>query len=83
MHRIELKLMPHVRCYIDSKQKQQLHNAMIKYKQLLANLVDFKLTKFEEIDFPIKDLNCMTIRQLIMDLKTESGEIIFIAIERF
>ena len=56
---------------------------MIKHKQVLANLVDFKLTEFEEIDSPIKDLNGMTIRQLVMDLKTENRETIFIAIERF
>ena len=83
MHGIELKFMLHMRCNMDSKQKQWLHNTMIKHKQALANLVDFKLTKFEEICFPIKDLNNMTIRQLIMDLKTKNEETIFIAIERF
>ena len=55
---------------------------MIKHKQVLANLVDFKLTEFEEINLPIRDLNDRTIRQLIMDLKTESRETIFITIER-
>jgi len=55
---------------------------MIKHKQVLANLVDYRLTEFEEIDSPISALQGKTIRQLIMDLKTEKGETIFIAIER-
>ena len=67
---------------MDSVHKQRLRNAMIKHKQVLANLVDYRLTEFEEIDLPISALQGKTIRQLIMDLKTEKGETIFIAIER-
>lgn len=82
MYGMELKFMPHMRYDIDSVHKQRLRNAMIKHKQVLANLVDYRLTEFEEIDSPISALQGKTIRQLIMDLKMEKGETIFIAIER-
>ena len=49
---------------------------------MLANLVEFKLIEFEEIDSLISNLENKTIRQLIMDLETEGKEKIFIAIER-
>ena len=67
---------------MDSKNKQRLHNAIMKHKQVLANLVDFKLPDFQEIDSPISNLQGSTIRQLIMALKTEKGETTFITIER-
>ena len=79
---IELKFVPHVRCDMDSNQKRRLCNAMLKHKKVLANLVDVKLNEFEEIDSPISALDNKTIRQLIMDLETESGEKIFTTIER-
>ena len=49
---MELHFMPHIRYNMDSKQKQRLHNAMMKYKHMLANLVEFKLVEFEKIDSP-------------------------------
>ena len=54
----------------------------MKHKQVLANLIDFKLIKFLEIDLPISDSQRKTIRQLIMDLKTKDSETIFVAVER-
>ena len=74
--------MPHMRCNMDSKQKQLLRNAMIKHKQILANLVEFKLVDFEEVDSPISALDNKTIRELIMNLKSKSGDEIFAAIEQ-
>ena len=82
MHGMELKFMHILRCNMDSKNKQRLCNAMMKHKQVLANLVEFKLADFQEIDSPISDLQGKTIRQLIMDLKNKDGETIFIAVER-
>ena len=82
MYGIELRFIPHMRYDMDSKQKQCLRNAMIKHKQVLANLVEFKLIEFEEIDLPISNLENKIIRKLIIDLKTEGKEKIFIAIER-
>ena len=82
MYGMELKFMPHMRYDMDSKHKQRLRNAMMKHKQVLANLIEFKLTEFQEIDAPISALQDKTIRQLIMDLKTVDGETIFIAVER-
>ena len=66
---------------MDSKNKQRLRNAMIKHKQVLANLVEFKLNDFQDIDSPISVLQGKTIRQLIMDLKTKDSKTIFIAVE--
>ena len=79
---MELRFMPQMRYDVDSMQKQRLRNAMMKHRQVLANLVEFKLTDFEEIDSPIKSLEDKTICQLIMDLKSKSGDKLCIARER-
>ena len=55
---------------------------MMKHKQALTNLLDFKLVEFDQIDSPISDLEGTTIRQLIMNLETRGRETIFIVIER-
>ena len=49
--------------------------------QVLANLVEYKLTDFEDINSSIKNLNNKTIRELIINLESKSGNKIFIAIE--
>ena len=54
----------------------------MKHKQVLSNLVEFKLAGFEEIHSLINALGNKTIRQLVMELKIEGGDKIFIAIER-
>ena len=59
---------------IDSRQKQRLYNAMMMYSQVLANLVEFKLTDFEDIDSLIKNLDNKTIRELIMNLESKSSD---------
>ena len=82
MYRMELRFILHMRYYIDSRQKQQLHNVMVMHSQVLANLVEYKLTDFEDIDSSIKNLDNKTIRELIMNLESKSSDKIFIAIER-
>ena len=42
--------MQHKKNDIGSKQKQHLRNSMMKDKQVLANLVKFKVVDFEEIN---------------------------------
>ena len=79
---MELRFMPQMRYDMDSKQKIRLRNAMMKHRQVLANLVELKLTDFEEIDSPIKNLENKTIRQLIMNLKSKNGDKLYIAVER-
>ena len=54
---------------------------MIKHRQVFANLVEFKLTDFEDINSSIKNLENKTIRELIMNLESKTGDKIFIAIE--
>ena len=66
---------------IDSRQKQRLHDEMMMYGQVLANLVDFKLIDFEDIDSLIKNLDNKMIRELIMNLESKSSNKIFIAIK--
>ena len=82
MHGMELKFIPHMRHDMTSIQKRRLSNAMIKHKQVMANLVDHKLTEFTEIDSPISTVEGKTIRQLIMELKTKKGQTMFVAIEK-
>ena len=54
MYGMELRFIPHMRYDIDSRQKQWLCNAMMMHSQVLANLVEYKLTDFEDIDSSIK-----------------------------
>ena len=79
---MELRFMPQMRHHMDSAQKQRLRNAIMKHRQVLANLVEFKIVDFEEIDPPIKSLADKTLRQLIMDLKSKSGDKLCIAEEQ-
>ena len=51
------------------------------YGQVLANLVEFKLTDFEDIDSSIKNLDNKMIRELIMNLESKSSKKIFITIK--
>ena len=82
MYGMEIRFMPQMRYDMNSNQKQRLRNAMMKHRQVLANLVEFKLTDFEDIDSPIRSLENRTIRQLIMSLKAKNGDSLYIAIER-
>ena len=82
MYGMELRFMPQMRYDMDSRQKQRLRNAMMVHGQVLANLVEYKLTDFEDIDSSIKNLDNKTIRELIMSLESKSSDRIFIAIER-
>ena len=54
---------------------------MMAHKQVLSILVDVKLADFEDVDSPIKVLNDKTIRGLIMNLQSETGDKLLIAIE--
>ena len=54
---------------------------MIMYGQVLANLIEFKLIDFEDINSLIKNLDNKIIRELIMNLESKSSDKIFIAIE--
>ena len=82
MYGMELRFMPQMRYDMDSRQKQRLRNAMMVHGQVLANLVEYKLTDFEDIDSSIKNLDNKTIRELIISLESKSSDRIFIAIER-
>ena len=81
MYSIELRFMLQMRYDMDSRQKQWLRNAMMMHGQVLANLVEYKLTDFEDIDSSIKNLDNKTIRELIITLESKSSDKIFIAIE--
>ena len=82
MHGMEMHFMLQLRHDVDSMQKQRLCDVMMKYQQVLANLVEFKLTDFEEIDSPIRNLENKTVHQIIMNLKSKSGDKFCTAIER-
>jgi len=55
---------------------------MMIHRQVLSNLVEFKLTDFEDIYSLIKKLENKTIRELIMNLESKSGKKLYIAVER-
>ena len=79
---IEMRFILYMRHNMDSKQKYHLRNAIIKHKQILANLVDFKLVDFEEVDSLISIEDNKTIRELIMNSKSKSENKIFLVIEQ-
>ena len=47
----------------------------------MANLVEIKLTDFDKIDTPIKQLKHNIIRELIIDLELPTRDKLFLAIE--
>ena len=53
----------------------------MQHKQVLANLIKFKVVKFEEIDSLINMLGDKRIRQLIIELKTKDRNTMFVVIE--
>ena len=79
---IDLRLMPQIKYDMDTHHKDRLRGAAIKHKQVMANLVDLKMNDLDTIDSPIRSLKNKTLRQLIMNLASASGEKLFIAIER-
>jgi len=54
---------------------------MMMHGQVLANLAEYKLTDFEDIDSSIKNLDNKMIRELIMNLESKSGDKVFITIK--
>ena len=75
---IGLRLMPQIRYDIDTHHKDRLRVAALKHKQVMANLVDLKMNNLDTIDSPIRSLKNKTLRQLIMNLSSASGEQLFI-----
>ena len=81
MFGIELRFTSHIRYNAGSRQKQKWQNAMMKDKQVLANLVEFKLVNFEEKDLLIKTLDDKMMGNLITSLQSKSGIKTFAVIE--
>ena len=65
---MDLRLMPQMRHDATTRQQQMLRNEMMVHEQVLANLVEIKLTNFEDVDLAAKALDDETIRGLIMSL---------------
>ena len=51
------------------------------YKQVLANVVDLKLSNFENINLLMKVLEETLIRELIISLSSQNRDKLLIAIE--
>ena len=79
---IELKLILEMRCNFNIKQKERLTNAVVKYKQVLSNIVGFRIVEINNINLPIKKLDNKMLCKLFMDMKIISREIIFLAIKK-
>lgn len=54
---------------------------MMVHKEVIANLAQLKLPNFEDIDLPAKALEDKTIRYLIMNSQSKTGDKLFIVIE--
>ena len=61
-----------MRYNIDTNKKERLWNAIIVYKNVLTNLVELKLTNFEDIDSLRKVLKDKMISELIMSLESKT-----------
>ena len=81
MHGIELRLMPQMRCNMDTRQKQRLRNVMVRHKKVMANLIEYKVLDFDDIDIPNRSLEGRTIRKIIIDLGGKKDNKVFIAIK--
>ena len=81
-HEIELKLMLQMRFNFDVKQKERLRNTVVKHKQVLNNIVDFRITEVNNINSPIKKLEYEILCELIIDIKILLGERVFLAIKK-
>jgi len=79
---IKIKLIPQMRYNFNIKQKERLRNAVVKYKQVLSNMVGFRIVEINNINSPIKKLDNKMIFKLIVDMKIMSREKIFLAIEK-
>ena len=79
---IKIKLIPQIRYNFNTKQKERLRNAVVKYKQVLSNMVGFRIVEINNINSPIKKLDNKMIFKLIVDMKIMSREKIFLAIEK-
>ena len=64
------------------KQKERLRNVAVKYKQVLSNIVNFRMIEIDSINSPIKKLDNKMLYMLIIDMKTISGEKVFLAIKK-
>ena len=79
-YEIELKLILQIRFDFDMKQKERLRNAVVKHKQVLNNIVNFRMTEVDNINLLIKKLEYKMLHELIIDIKILSGERVFLAI---
>ena len=71
-----------MRFNFNMKYKERLRNVVVKHKQVLNNIVNFRMVEIDNINSPIKKLEHKMLRKLIMNIKTVSGERVFLAIEK-
>ena len=79
---IELKLILEMRCNFNIKQKERLTNTVVKHKQVLSNIVGFRIVEINNINLPIEKLDNKMLCKLFVDMKIISREIMFLAIEK-
>ena len=64
------------------KQNKRLRNIAAKHKQILNNMVDFRMIEVNNINLPIKKLEHKKLYELIIDMKILLGESVFLAIKK-
>ena len=71
-----------MRCNFNMKQKERLTNVVVKHKQVLSNIVGFRIVEINNINLPIEKLDNKMLCKLFVDMKIISREIMFLAIEK-
>ena len=80
LHGIELRLVPILTYKIDENVAARLNHVAIKHSQVSSNIKTNEIEGINNVDNPISSGLDLTLRKLIMDLKTENDERFFVTI---
>ena len=80
LHGIEPRLAPILTCKTDESMAALSKRVVIEHSQVSSNIKTCEIECISNIDDPISPDSNLTLRKLIMDLKTEDGEIFAITI---
>ena len=80
LHGIELRLVPIIAYKIYENMAARLKHVAIKHSQITSNTKAYEIEGINNIDHPLPNDPSLTLRKLIMNLKTEEGEIFSITI---
>ena len=82
LYKIELRLVQILSYKTDENMTARLKQIAIKYSQISSNVKTYEIEGINNIDNPISPGSELTLRKIIMDIKTEDGERFSITITR-